>query len=296
MTPPGIEVRGPAVAGGPRSSPTTRSRSSRTFSDGSGPSVSISSSGARSARSSSTPASAPGSSWRRTTFARIRLAGGADSGRPPGSTRRDHRPGRGQDDDQRPELRGARLHGRPRGRPLPDVGERRRRSGRNRGRDARCRSPSSRPRASRIGSASGRRRLSSGRAAGTWSSRTSSSMVRRSRRRSSISGCTSSIRARRRSNGERPVPVPRQARVASRGAPLERGLRLRPDGPRHPARNDPRDRPDRDDPRRLRDGRDPVRAPRARGRAQRGALGLPVQRHQEVPDVAGPRRRRTARS
>ena len=58
------------------------------------------------------------------------------------------------------------------------------------------------------------------------------------------------------------------------------------DGARHPARLDPGDRPDRDDPRRVRDGRDPVRAARARRRPQRRPLGLPVQRHQEVPDVA----------
>ena len=86
--------------------------------------------------------------------------------------------------------------------------------------------------------------------------------------------------------GERAVPLPRQARVAPRGAALERGLHPRPGRARDPARLDPGDRPDRDDPRRLRDGRDPVRAARARGRAERRPLGLPVQRHQEAAVVA----------
>ena len=49
------------------------------------------------------------------------------------------------------------------------------------------------------------------------------------------------------------------------------------------ARFDPRDRADRDHHRGLRDGRDPLRAARPHGRAQRGALGLPVQHHQELP-------------
>ena len=52
---------------------------------------------------------------------------------------------------------------------------------------------------------------------------------------------------------------------------------------RHPARHHPGHRADRDDPGRVRDGRDPLRAARPRVRAQRGALGLPVQRHQVLP-------------
>ena len=54
-------------------------------------------------------------------------------------------------------------------------------------------------------------------------------------------------------------------------------------GARHPARHDPRDRADRDDPGRVRDGGDPLRAARARVRAQRRPLGLPVQHHQVLP-------------
>ena len=56
----------------------------------------------------------------------------------------------------------------------------------------------------------------------------------------------------------------------------------------HPARHDQGHGADRDDPGRLRDGRDPVRAARAQRRAERGALGLPVLRDQEVPHP-GPR-------
>ena len=52
-----------------------------------------------------------------------RLAGGADSRRPAGSPRRDHRPGRPQDDHQRPELRGQGVHGRLRGRHVAHLGQ-----------------------------------------------------------------------------------------------------------------------------------------------------------------------------
>ena len=90
--------------------------------------------------------------------------------------------------------------------------------------------------------------------------------------------------------------LPAQARVAPRGAPLERRLRARPGRARRPARLGPGDGPDRDDPRRVRDGRDPVRAARARRRAQRGSLGLPVQRHQEASAPTRRSRRPTGRS
>ena len=43
------------------------------------------------------------------------------------------------------------------------------------------------------------------------------------------------------------------------------------------------DRADRDDPRRVRDGRDPLGAARPLAGAERGPLGLHLQRHQEVP-------------
>ena len=73
--------------------------------------------------------------------------------------------------------------------------------------------------------------------------------------------------------GSGPVLLPAQDGGERRGAPLERRLRRRPGGARHPARHDPRDRADRDDPRRVRDGRDPLRAARARRRASTPAAG-----------------------
>ena len=68
-----------------------------------------------------------------------------------------------------------------------------------------------------------------------------------------------------------------------RGAAVERRVPPCPGGAGRPARAGPGDGPDRDHPRRVRDGRDPVRAARARCRSQRRALGLPVQHHQAVP-------------
>ena len=85
---------------------------------------------------------------------------------------------------------------------------------------------------------------------------------------------------------DRPVPLPAEAREPPRGAALERRLHAHGGGARPPARVDQGDRADRDRPRRVRDGRDPLGAARARGRPQRGALGLHVQRHQEVPRAA----------
>jgi hypothetical protein len=54
---------------------------------------------------------------------RRQLGGGADPARPPGPARRDHRPGRSQDDHQRPQFRGEGLHGRLRGCELADLGQ-----------------------------------------------------------------------------------------------------------------------------------------------------------------------------
>ena len=54
------------------------------------------------------------------------------AGRPRRPAGRDHRPGRAQDDDQRAQLGRAGVHGRPRGRAVADLGQRRRRPGRAR--------------------------------------------------------------------------------------------------------------------------------------------------------------------
>jgi malate synthase len=85
--------------------------------------------------------------------------------------------------------------------------------------------------------------------------------------------------------GSGPVLLPPEAGGAPRGEALERRLHLRAGAARHPARLDPRHGAHRDDPRRVRDGRDPVRAARPRRGAQRGAVGLHLQRHQEVREA-----------
>ena len=79
-----------------------------------------------------------------------------------------------------------------------------------------------------------------------------------------------------------PLLLPGQARGPSRGSPLERRLRGRPGGRRHPSWLDPGDGAHRDDPGRVRDGRDPVRAARPRRGSQRRPLGLHLQHHQEA--------------
>ena len=89
--------------------------------------------------------------------------------------------------------------------------------------------------------------------------------------------------------GTGPVRLPPEARGPSRGAPVERRLRVVAGPARDRARHDPRDRPDRDDPGRVRDGRDPVRAARALGGPERRTLGLHLQRDQEVPAPSGVR-------
>ena len=81
----------------------------------------------------------------------------------------------------------------------------------------------------------------------------------------------------------RPVLLPAETREPPRGATLERRVRVRAGGARHPAGHRAGDRADRDDHRGVRDGRDPVRAARAHVGPQRGPLGLPVQHHQGVP-------------
>ena len=229
MAPPGIEVRGPAVPGA--TDPDRRRAGVRGRSAAPVRAVRLDLLQRRQERQVELDAGVrpdflAGDAAR---SARCRLDRRPGTGRPRRPAGRDHRPGRGQDDDQRPELGRPGLHGRPRGRALADVGQRRRRPGRDRRRDARRRSPSTRPRASRTGSTSGRRRSSSGRAAGTWSSRTCWSTA------CPISASLFDCRAvpvplgRRGARArERPVLLPRQARVAPRGAALERGLRPRP--------------------------------------------------------------------
>ena len=65
----------------------------------------------------------PTSSRRRARSARSDVAGRRGAARPPGPPRRDHRPDRPEDGDQRAQLGRARLHGRLRGRELADLVE-----------------------------------------------------------------------------------------------------------------------------------------------------------------------------
>ena len=101
-----------------------------------------------------------------------RLDGGAGAGRPRRPAGRDHRPGRAQDDDQRPQLGRAGVHGRPRGRA------RRRPGPTSIGGQAALRRRGPRTLDLRVARGQGvparrarRRRCSCGRAAGTSSSR-----------------------------------------------------------------------------------------------------------------------------
>ena len=86
----------------------------------------------------------------------------------------------------------------------------------------------------------------------------------------------------------RPVLLPAQDGEPPRGTAVERRLRPCPGSRRHPTRHGPGDGADRDLPGRVLHGGDPLRAARALGRAQRRALGLPVQRDQEVPHPRAP--------
>ena len=88
--------------------------------------------------------------------------------------------------------------------------------------------------------------------------------------------------------------LPPEARAPPRGAPLERRLREGAEGPRHPERDDPRDRPHRDDHGRLPDGRDPLGAEGPLGGPQLRPLGLHLLVHQEArapPRLPPPRPR-----
>ena len=81
-----------------------------------------------------------------TACPRRRLARRADPGRPAGPPRGDHRPGRSQDDHQCAELGRESVHGRLRGRLLPDLGQHDRGPGQSEGSAGRARSTSpSRP-------------------------------------------------------------------------------------------------------------------------------------------------------
>ena len=196
-----------------------------------------------------------------------RLARGADARRDRRPARRDHGPGRPQDGDQRAQLGRTGVHGRLRGLELADLVQLHRRPAqpdrRARADDlARHRREAVRARRRSGGAVRAAARVAPGGAA------------LRGRRRADV-GVAVRLRALLlpQPRPQRPLLLPPEARVAPRGAPLERRLRLVAGPARRAAGNDQGDRPDRDDPGRVRDGRDPLRAARALGRAERRAAG-----------------------
>ena len=198
-------------------------------------------SGRRAASTSLPPRGAPGRTRRRRAPG-LPPGDGATSGprtgrwrragRPRRPAGRDHRPGRAEDDDQRAQLGRAGVHGRPRGRALADLGERRRRPGGDRDAVRRTLDASTSPegKAYRLNERDGdaRRpaaRLAPGRDATCWST------ARRCRRSLFDAGlylfhnAAEALAPR-----VRPVLLPAQAGEPSRGAAVERRLRPRPGG------------------------------------------------------------------
>ena len=226
----------------------------------------------------------PGFSEHTRDHPRSRLDGGAGAPGPPGPPGRDHRPGRAQDDDQRPQLGGERLHGRLRGLPLPHLDQRRRGAGEPDGRrPAADRLPQ--PRRQGVPAERPDRhparppaRLAPARAARARSTASPS------RPASSTSASTSSTTPRsswQRGSGPYFYLPKLESHLEAR---LWNEVFVdRPGRARHPARHHPRHRAHRDHHRRLRDGRDPLRAARARRRPQRRTLGLHLQHHPQVP-------------
>ena len=196
----------------------------------------------------------------------------------------DHRAHRAEDGDQRAELRRRRVHGRLRGRQHPDLGQHGRGPGQPDRRDSSARSSSTNPDGRTI----------------ALNDQMATLLVRPRgwhlpEKHMLVDGQPMSgslfdfglyfFHNGRAAAGERqrPVLLPAQAGEPPGGAALERRLRA---SPRRrwacPAAPIKATVLDRDDPGRLRDGRDPVRAARAQRGPERGALGLHVQRDQEV--------------
>ena len=191
-----------------------------------------------------------------------------------GPARRDHRTGREEDGHQRPQLGGERLPRRLRGRELAHLGELRRGAAqppRRHRRDDRL----PRPRDRQGIPAEREDRDPHGEAA-----RLAPPREAPPRRREALLGEPLRLRplllplrqAAPREGGVA-LLLPPEARAPPRGAPLERRLREGAEGPRHPERDDPRDRPHRDDHGRLPDGRDPLGAEGPLGAASTAAAG-----------------------
>ena len=181
-----------------------------------------------------------------------------------GPARRDHRPGRPQDDHQRAQLGRAGVHGRLRGRHVADLGQRRRRPGEPDGR---------RPAHDLVRGARDRQALRAERAAGHAdgaSARLPSRRAPLSRSTaarfpacSSTSACIFFHNAAGAEDaGTGPYFYLPKLREPPRGASVERRVHPRAAGAGHSARHDQGDGAHRDAAGRLRDGRDPVRAAR----------------------------------
>ena len=190
--------------------------------------------------------------------------------------RRDHGARRPQDGDQRAQLGREGVHGRLRGLELADLVQLHRRAAQ----------PDRRARANDL-TRHGREAVHAGRQPGrplrapAWLA--SGGTALRGGRGADV-GLAVRLRPLLLSQPRlgRPLLLPPEARVASRGAALERRLRVVAGSPRRAAGDDQGDGSDRDHSRRVRDGRDPVRAARPLGRPQRGPLGLHLQRDQEA--------------
>ncbi len=202
--------------------------------------------------------------------------------------------GRSEDGHQRAQLRRERVHVLPRGRALADLGQRRRRPRRGARRDP----AHARVRLARRQALLARRGARDDRRAPARLAPRGAPCARRRPARLGEPLRPRALPALERARGgrarQRALRVPREAREPPRGRALERRVRRGPGGRRPSARDDPRDRPDRDDHRGVRDGGDPLRAARALRRPQRRALGLHLQRDQEVPRRPGVRAARTA--
>ena len=177
-----------------------------------------------------------------------------------------------------------RLHGRLRGRQHADLGQHGRRPGqpdrRHQPHDRAYDAGRPRVQAQRRRS----RRCWCGRAAGTWTRSTCWSTASRCRAACSTSGSTSSTTPRTLlARGSGPYFYLPKMESHLEARLWNDVFTLRRSDAGRAARHDQGDGADRDDPRRVRDRRDPLRAARPLGRLQRRALGLHLQRDQEVP-------------
>ena len=205
----------------------------------------------------------------------------APAARPARSPGRDHRPHGPQDGHQRAQLGCLDVHGGLRGRELSHLGQHDLRPGEPDGR----RAPRDHPRAvgqalpaerAHGGTHPAPARLAPGREA--CAPRRPAGVGEPVRLRPALLP----QRGRVARASERPVLLPAEARIAPRGAPLERHLHHGAEAPRRAARLRARHRADRDHARRLRDGRDPVGAAGTLGGTEHRPLGLHLLVHQEA--------------